>query len=367
MDEVETLIIGAGAAGLAAAACLGRRGRSSLVLEGASAVGASWRARYRRLHLHTVKEHSALPGLPFPRSVPRYPSRLEVVVYLETYAASHHIQSRLGVAARRVRPAAGGFEVETDGGLFRARHLVVATGLSRRPRLPRFPGQESFRGEVLHSSGYVSPEAFGGRRVLVVGFGNSGAEIALDLAEHGATVAVAVRGGVNVMPRDFLGVPTNVTALLLAGVPARLQDGIGRLVSRLAFGDLTRHGLRRHALGPASQIARDHRIPVLDVGTIAAIRRGQIEVVPQVADLRPGGARCVDGRELEVDAIVMATGYDPGLDELLAPELLPAGGYPPAVAAPTPGLFFVGFHSPASGLLREIGREAEHVAAAVAG
>jgi cation diffusion facilitator CzcD-associated flavoprotein CzcO len=244
-----------------------------------------------------------------------------------------------------------------------ARAVVVATGLNRRPRVPTYPGREAFRGRVEHSSLYFDAAPHRGRRVLVVGFGNSGAEIALDLAEHGVEVTVAVRGAVNVLPRDFLGMPTQLTAIRFGWLPLAVRDGLGRLVSRLALGDLRRYGLARHPVGPASQIERHGRIPVLDIGTLAAIGRREIRVAPQVAELLPAGARFVDGTVLEVDDVILATGFEPALDGLLAPDLVPAGGYPPEVAAPVPGLFYVGFQNVPSGLLREIGREAELVAA----
>lgn len=365
MELVETLVLGAGAAGLATAASLARRGRSAIVLDAAPAVAASWRHRYRRLHLHTVKEHSALPGVPFDREVPRYPARLEVIAYLEAYARAYGITPRFGVEARMVRRAGDGFEIETSGGAIAARSVVVATGLNRRPRSPTYPGQASFRGAVEHSSTYVDAAPYLGRRVVVVGYGNSGAEIALDLAESAVDVTVAVRGPVNVLPRDFLGMPTQLTAIRFGRLPRLMRDRLGKLVARLAFGDLRRFGLTPHPVGPATQIERHGRIPVLDVGTLGAIQRGTLRVAPQLAELTPAGVRFVDGREQRCDHVILATGFDPGLDELLAPELVPTGGVPPAVAARTPGLYFVGFQNVASGLLREIGREAEWVAEAL--
>jgi cation diffusion facilitator CzcD-associated flavoprotein CzcO len=336
------------------------------VLDVAPAVAASWRHRYRRLHLHTVKEHSALPGLPFDPEIPRYPARLEVVAYLEAYARAYGITPRFGVEARRVCRGTDGFEVETSDGAIRARAVVMATGLNRRPRAPTYPGQASFRGAVEHSTSYVDAAPYLGRRVLVVGFGNSGAEIALDLAESAVDVTVAVRGPVNVLPRDFLGMPTQLTAIRFGRLPLRVRDRVGRLVARLAFGDLRRYGLTPHPVGPATQIERHGRIPVLDIGALGAIQRGTLRVAPQIAELTPTAVRFVDGREQRCDHVILATGFEPGLDELLAPELVPAGGIPPAVTSRTPGLYFVGFQNVPGGLLREIGREAELVAEALA-
>jgi len=134
------VIVGAGPAGLATAACLKQRGVEALVLEAGPALGHAWRHHYDRLRLHTVKEQSHLPGVPFAAEVPRYPSRAEVVAYLETYAARFAIAPRTGEAVRSVRAApAGGFAIETDPALYRARAVVLATGYNRLPNPDRLP------------------------------------------------------------------------------------------------------------------------------------------------------------------------------------------------------------------------------------
>jgi cation diffusion facilitator CzcD-associated flavoprotein CzcO len=367
------LIVGAGPAGLATAACLGRRGVSSLVLEAGASAGQSWRGHYDRLHLHTVKEQSALPGMPFGEALPRYPSRDDVVAYLEAYAARFAIAPRTGEPVRRVRAAPAGvdasFVVETMKGRYQARAVVVAAGVNRVPNPERLPGQERFRGAILHASAYRNAAPFAGQRVLVVGAGNTGAEIALDLAERGAQPILSVRTPVNVVPRDFLGMPTQLTSIRTRKLPLALADRTGRLVSRLAFGDLARFGLARPALGPLSAIKLRRRIPLIDVGTIAAIKRGQIAVKPAVSHLTETGAELADGSAVALDAVVLATGYRPALAELVdVPGALDADGYPVdwRGGGAASNLFFVGYSVVATGLLREIGREAEAVAAALA-
>jgi cation diffusion facilitator CzcD-associated flavoprotein CzcO len=371
-QPVSALIIGAGPAGLASAACLKRRGVDAVVLEAGATVGSSWRGHYERLHLHTVKEHSHLPGLPFEAAIGRYPSRDEVIAYLETYAARFGVAPRTHEAVRKVRAedGAGTFLVESARAVYRARAVVVAAGSNRVPNEDRLPEQERFRGALLHAAGYRNGQPFVGRRVLVVGAGNTGAEIALDLAERGAHPALALRTPVNVVPRDFLGMPTQVTSLRLRRAPRGLGDRLGRLVSRLAFGDLSRWGFPRPALGPLSAIEQRRRIPLIDVGTIAAVKRGAIAVKPAVARLTEAGADFSDGSAGVFDAVVLATGYRPALAELVdVPGVLDAEGYPLAWRAggDHPNLFFVGYRTVATGLLREIGREAEAVAAALAG
>jgi cation diffusion facilitator CzcD-associated flavoprotein CzcO len=363
------LIVGAGPAGLATAACLKRRGVEALVLEAGASLAESWRHHYERLHLHTVKQQSALPGLPFAKELPRYPSRADVVSYLESYAAQFGIAPRTGEAVRRVRADGGGFVVESARAVYRARAVVVAAGLNRRPNADRLPEQERFRGAVMHSRDYRNAERFGGQRVLVIGAGNTGAEIALDLADGGARPTLALRSPVNVVPRDFLGMPTQLTSIRIYWLPLWLRDAIGRLVSRLAFGKLAPYGLARPVLGPLSSIERRGRVPVIDVGTVAAIKRGDIAVKPAVTRFTETGAAFADGSAADFDAAILATGYRPALAEIVdvagvvgddgCPRDWKGGGA-------RPGLFFVGYKQPATGLLRQIAIEAEAVAAAIA-
>lgn len=364
------VIVGAGPAGLATAACLKRRNVEALVLESGPSLANSWRNHYERLHLHTVKQQSHLPGLPFGRELPRYVSRGDFVAYLESYAARFSIAPRMGEAVRRVGAADGGFVVESARAVYRARAVVVATGYSRLPNPERLPDQERFQGPVLHSSSYLNGDPFAGQRVLVVGAGNTGAEIALDLAERGAKPTLAVRAPVNVVPRELLGMPIQLTSIRLRNAPLKLADGIGRLASRLAFGNLARLGFPRPPMGPISAIKLRRRIPLIDVGTIAAIKRGAIAVKPGVARLTKTGAEFADGSAAELDAVVLATGFRAALEDFVAiPGVLDESGTPRdwSGGAACPNLFFVGYEIVPSGHLREIAIRAEAVAAEIAG
>jgi indole-3-pyruvate monooxygenase len=363
------VVVGAGPAGLASAACLKQRGIEAVVLEAGPDLATSWRNHYLRLHLHTIKQHSSLPGLPFPDEVPRYPSRGQVVAYLEQYAAHFGIVPRTGEPVQRIRADDDLFTVDSARSRYRAPVVVVATGHNRVPNPDRLPDQERFRGPILHSVSYRDGAPFAGLRVLVVGAGNTGAEIALDLVEHGATPTLSVRTPVNVVPRDFLGIPMQVTSIRLRRIPVALADRIGRMVARLAFGDLARHGLARPELGPLSSIKLRGRIPLIDVGTVAAIKRRAIAVKPALARFTAGGAVFSDGSEVELDAAILATGYHPGLADIVAvPGALGDDGYPRhwKAGGAQPGLYFVGYEDVATGLLREIGLQAEAVAADVA-
>jgi cation diffusion facilitator CzcD-associated flavoprotein CzcO len=263
----------------------------------------------------------------------------------------------------------GGWKVKTSRGDFASDAVVLCSGYNGMPLVPEWPGRDAFQGEVLHSSEYRSGARFRGRRVLVVGAGNSGAEIALDLAEHGARAAISIRGPMHVVGRDVGPIASLDVAIAMQPLPVVLRNAIMRAASLARYGDLRRWGIRRPREGMLTQILRG-RIPLIDVGTIGAIKRGQIEVVPGVAEFRARSLVLADGRERPVDAVVLATGYRTRLPELL-PELRPlldAKGLPPAVPciAQAPGLHFVGFENPETGLLRAIRLRAEQVAATLA-
>lgn len=373
-NAVPVLVVGAGPAGLATAACLGRRGITAHVVEQAAAVGASWRQHYERLHLHTVKTHSALPGLPFPADAPRYVPRQGVVDYLEAYAAHHAIRPECGVALSRIEAApGGGWVAQLAGGRhIPAAQVVLATGANREPRVPVLPGQDAFAGRVLHSRHYRDARPYAGQRVLVVGMGNTGAEIALDLAEHGVRVALSVRSPVNIVHREVLGRPTQLSSIALGRLPPLLGDALALLLRRLTVGDLSRWGLRTPAASPLRQLRHEGRTPVIDVGTLARIRAGDIAVHPGIALLTARGVRFADGSEHPFDTILLATGYKPALQGLLPSQPLPldARGLPTVLhgEGALAGLHFVGFDiRQPGGLLRTIGLEAERVAARIAG
>ncbi len=263
----QTIIIGAGPAGLAVGACLKRAGQPFVMLEQASQVGAVWQRHYRRLHLHTPKQLSGLPYLPFPRADPRYPSRLQVIRYLERYAQHFSLAPRFGQQVSAARYLGRQWEVQTQDALYRADNLVVATGYTRTPHCPTWPGQAEFRGPLLHSSSYRSGAEFRGQRVLVIGAGNSGSEIALDLWEQGALPGLSVRGPINVLPRELFGVPVVALGLAESWLPPAWADALNAPVLRGVLGDLTPYGLPRpprgslrpdQRLGPGSDAGRWH-------------------------------------------------------------------------------------------------------------
>lgn len=369
--ETEVLVVGASAAGLATAARLRLTGIPFEILEASDAVGTAWRHHYDRLHLHTPKSSSSLPGLPMPRDWPRYPSRLQVVDYLEKYAAHHGLTPRFDQPVERLERVDGRWVATTPDGTWTARNVVVATGAARRPVRPTWPGMDSYTGDVLHSSDYRNGDPWAGKPVLVVGFGNSACEQAIDLVERGAHPHLSVRSAVNVIPRDMLGVvPVLQLGILMRHVPPQVADALAAPLVKLTVGDVTKVGLRKLPYGPNTQIKRDKHIPLLDIGTMDHIKAGRVGVHGEIERFTETGVVFTDGTSLDVAAVVLATGYDPAVADFLPEWRAVCGdnGRPTISGAPTalPGLYFCGQFVSPSGMLREIGLEAKRIAASIA-
>jgi cation diffusion facilitator CzcD-associated flavoprotein CzcO len=368
MSESDVLVLGAGPAGLAVAGCLVTRGVPTSVLDAGAAVGDSWRLRYDRLHLHTPRIQSGLPGLRPPRSGGRWLAKDDYAAYLAGYARRHGLEPELGVVAERVDRTGDGYAVSTDAGPRQAATVVVATGYQRVPVLPDWPGTEDFRGELLHSSGYRSPAPYRGKRVLVVGTGNSGAEIAADLAEQDADeVWLSCRTPPHVIRRQTGPIPTTILGIPNQYLPARLVDPVSRQLARLTAPDLAPYGLPRPSTGLKSQFLRTAVVPLIDVGLVDQLYAGRVQVVPAVASFRADGVVLSDGRELEVDVVVAATGYRRGLEDLVGHlGVLDADGAPRVHGARThpdaPGLHFIGMLPTMAGMLFQINRDARATA-----
>ncbi|MFJ2785142.1 MULTISPECIES: flavin-containing monooxygenase [unclassified Streptomyces] len=365
-------VIGGGPGGLAVAAALGARGVRAVVLEKSDAVGASWRTHYDRLRLHTTRRLSGLPGLRMPRSFGRWVARADVVRYLEKYAERHELEIVTGVEVHRVEHAGSEWLLHATGGRrLTARAVVVATGYNHTPRLPDWPGLATYEGELSHARAYRNPEPYAGKDVLVVGIGNTGAEIAADLAEGGAArVRLAVRTVPHILRRSTAGWPSQRSGILVRRLPVPLVDLLGKLLARAAAPDLSAYGLPRPDTGLASR-QRAGAVPVQDVGLVAAVRAGKVEVVAAVDDLDGPDVVLADGTRITPDAVVAATGYRRALEPLLGHlDVLDDRGHPLVRGARTPrqapGLYFTGFTNPISGMLRELSLDAERIARRVA-
>ncbi|MEU2504134.1 NAD(P)/FAD-dependent oxidoreductase [Streptomyces sp. NPDC007863] len=368
-------VIGAGPGGLAVAATLRARGVRAVVLEKSGSVGASWRGHYDRLRLHTTRRLSGLPGLRIPRSYGRWVARADVVRYLEAYAEKHELDVVTGVEVHRIEPAgdgSGAWTLHASGGRrLTGRAVVVATGFNHTPAVPAWPGRETYGGELVHAREYRSPEPYAGKDVLVVGVGNTGAEIAADLAEGGAArVRLAVRTAPHIVRRTTAGWPAQRTGILIRRLPPRLVDRLGAGMARLAVPDLAAHGLPRPGTGLATR-ARAGAIPVQDVGLIDAVRAGKVEVVAAVEALEGAEVVLADGTRIAPDAVIAATGYRRALEPLVGHlGVLDDRGRPltrgPRCPKGHPGLYFTGFTNPISGMLRELARDAERIARRIA-
>lgn len=374
-DDRPVYVIGGGPGGLATAAALRERGVRVVVLEKADRVGASWRGHYDRLHLHTTRRWSALPGLKMPRGFGRWVGRDDVVRYLEKYTEHHELEVVTGVEVTRIDPAADGsgdWQLTATGGrILRARAVVVATGFNHTPRVPEWPGRDTFTGELLHAAEYRNPAPYAGKDVLVVGIGNTGAEIAADLAEGGASrVRIAVRTAPHIVRRSTAGWPAQATGILVRRLPVWLVDRAGSVMARIAVPDLSAKGLPRPESGLYSRV-REGAIPVQDVGLIAAVKTGTVVPVATVASFEKDAVLLADGTRLTPDTVIAATGYSRALEPLLGHlDVLDARGRPVVHGARTPkqapGLYFTGFTNPISGMLREMALDARKIAKRVA-
>ena len=364
-------IVGAGPSGLAVAAVLREAEIESVLLERADALGSSWRGRYARLHLHTARRLSGLPGYPIDRAAGQWVAKDDYARYLVDYARHHGLEPRLGVEARRLERDADGWAVQTSAGELETRFVVVASGHSRDPFVPDWPGREGFTGRFLHSSAYDEPGPYAGQDVLVVGSGNSGAEIAVDLLDGGASrVRISVRTAPIIVRRDTFGVPSQWLGILLGKLPPRSIVPISKALRRITIPDLEPYGLPAPPDGLA-QFGRTHTVPILDVGFVAAVRSGRLEVVPAVERFDGEKVVLAGGGEITPDAVIAATGFRPGLEPLVGHlGVLDETGHPRVQGAAThpaaPGLWFAALQPSLGGLLRSAAQDARRVAGAIA-
>jgi len=374
MSAVErVVIVGAGAAGLSTAAALTRRGVDALVLDRSDRVGGSWASRYERLHLHTIRRFSGLAHHGIPSRYPRYLSKDEYAAYLAEYAERFGLRVALGEEATAIRTASGEghtWEIETVRRTVGAQVVIVATGHYADPQTPSWEGIHEYEGRLIHSAAYRSGREFAGSRALVVGLGNSGAEIATDLVEQGAaSVSVAVRTPPPIVTREMFGiVPVQLfgIALMPLGIP-RTVDRIGATLRKRAVGDLRPYGIGDAAWGPFTA----RRPAVIDVGFLEVLKAGQVTVRPALARLDQRGVEFADGSSSEFDVVVVATGYGTGLETILrgVPGVVSEDGQPLARSGqPTAasGLYFIGFDETIRGHLFEARRESKRLARRIA-
>lgn len=312
------LIIGAGPAGLAMAGRLRHQQIPFDIFEAQNRVAWSWSQHYDRLHLHTINEKSALPHLAFPEDFPTFVSRQQLLDYCEDYARHFDIKPVFNQTIESIHKTNEGlWEVKTRDKTYYYKFVVVATGVNRVPFEPRWESIEDFNGTIIHSREYKNPAPFKGKKVLVVGMGNTGAEIAFDLANANVQVYLSVRGPVNIVPLELLGRPTQETALKLAKLPAWIGDKISILAQRLSIGKLDQYGIKTPKMAPSAQLRLTGKTPVIDLGAARLIRNGKIKVLPDIDHFDLQTIIFKNGREIEIDDVILCTGYLSKLEEFI--------------------------------------------------
>lgn len=358
-------MIGAGPAGLASSRELTRAGIRHLVLERGPGIAHTWTHLYDGLVLHTGKHLSALPGLPFPRSTPLFPSRDDFIEYLRLYSRRFEVPVQTGADVESVTRDGQHWKVDLRGGLaMRSRVVIAATGIVSNPHVPRIPLQERFKGRVIHSVEYRIPQPFSGQRVLVVGAGNSSGEICAELAAAGAQVTVAVRSGARVVPRELLGVPVQYIGAILDTLPPPVLRRAMRVTSALSDRFRGASPLPPPGENPCAAV------PLIGFHLTDGIRAGRIQLRRGLQEFTAEGVRFVDGLEQPFDTVILATGYRAALGIFGSSITLDRCGFGArtqrVISVDSPHLYFVGHNYGPAGGLRNIGRDARLVARLIA-
>ncbi|KAL4015263.1 hypothetical protein IC575_027505 [Cucumis melo] len=354
------VIVGAGPSGLATAACLREQGVPFVVLERAECIASLWQKRtYDRLKLHLPKQFCQLPKLPFPEDFPEYPTKRQFIEYLESYAKHFEINPQFNecVQSARYDETSGLWRVKTVSTAGSARNeveyicrwLVVATGENAERVMPEIEGLSEFCGDVSHACEYKSGEKFTGKKVVVVGCGNSGMEVSLDLCNHDASPSMVVRSSVHVLPREIFGKSTfELAIMMMKWLPLWLVDKLLLVLAWLILGNIEKYGLKRPSMGPLELKNEIGKTPVLDIGALEKIKSGDIKVVPGIKRFTRNQVELVNGEKLDVDSVVLATGYRSNVPSWLQEgEFFSKNGFPKAASPHSwkgnAGLYAVGF------------------------
>ena len=337
-EHVEVIVVGGGQAGMAAGYYLARAGVPFLILDADDAAGESWRRRWDSLELFTPARYSSLPGMRFPGGPWHYPGKDEVAGYMQAYAQAFALPVRYRTRVTSLEQSPGGYRLHTSAGIYEAGQVIVATGAYQQPFIPPVAAELGSEVTQLHSAAYRNPALVPGRKVLVAGAANSGAQIAADLAR---THQVWLSQGAPIprMPRRILGIPIHAFGDRLGLIPAPFDTWRGRTQR----GDLLVGASLR-------QLARRHGIQLLARATGA---HGHT-------------VRFADGQQLDVDTVVWATGYRPDYSWIRLPVLGP-DGHPRHQRGVTefPGLYFLGMHnqySRGSSLIYWVRHDAAYIA-----
>ncbi|KAM0914038.1 hypothetical protein ACQ4PT_011747 [Festuca glaucescens] len=314
MEEASVLIVGAGPAGLATAACLSKFSIPYVIVERESCSASLWRNRsYDRLKLHLAKEFCELPHMSYPVDAPTYIPKNQFVKYLDDYIERFSIQPKYLTVVE-----SSTYDIKHNCWSiitrdmekctivdYKAKFLVVASGENSEENIPVISGLENFPGVAIHSSEYKSGISYSGRNVLVVGSGNSGMEIAYDLASHGANTSIVIRSPMHIMTKELI----RLGMKLVRHLPMKLVDDLLVMMANFIFGDLTRHGIIRPKKGPFIIKSETGRSAVIDVGAVGLIKEGNIKVQQRITLVKGRIIEFEGGNQGSFDAIVFATGY----------------------------------------------------------
>ncbi|NEJ73436.1 SidA/IucD/PvdA family monooxygenase [Rhizobium phaseoli] len=349
-ETESTVVVGAGTAGLIAAFELRQVGIFPRIFERASRVGDQWRARHPQLTLNTHRDLSYLPSMRYPVGTPAFPKRDAVVAHLEDFVAKESMPIEFGVEVDHISISDGVYQLATNKGTVIARNIVIATGRDRKPIIPAWTGLERFKGKVIHAAEFGSPRDYDGKRVLVVGSGNSGFDILNHLAKQNtAALWLSSRHSPTLVPKRVFGVTVHRLSPLLAYFPTRLVDAALVATSYVAFGDLKRFGIGKPLTGGATRLKEGTALGS-DDGAVKAIKAGTIKVLPEVQSFDEDHVYFKDGQACLPDIVISATGYASDLERIVGNlDLLDKQGRTLINGAQQlshlPGLYFIGMRA----------------------
>ncbi|MCX7997630.1 MAG: NAD(P)/FAD-dependent oxidoreductase [Leptospiraceae bacterium] len=364
MRNLENLVVGAGPSGLAISALFSKHKIPYKIIEKEKGVGAAWRTHYDRLHLHTIKSLSHLPLLPYPKEYPRYVPKDLLIQYMENYAKTFGIEPSFEEELLEAKRSTEGlWQVKTNKEEYLVKNLIICTGYNHTPNVPHWEGEDKFQGEILHSKSYRNATPFKGKKVLIVGIGNTGGELAIDLIENGIDTSICVRSPLRVVPRELFGVPMQVTAFLLSKLPLGIADAISQFLLYITTYDLSEYGIQTPTYGSVRQVAEMEKIPLVDIGTVKLIRERKLKVFPAIRKFHEREIEFVNDQKAVCDTVLLCTGFHSNLKKFFPNEdIFTPKGYPKVRGKEyLKGLYFLGFTNHVSGFLRYIGVEAQNI------